>query len=79
MTDQAGTEYAVLADAEGRSERHASEGLLSLAAFLRVPLSVLLEMPPEERSGLIEQRNLARGKGSPEQLRRFAERRFLPS
>lgn len=76
MTDAAHTEYAVMSDAEGRSEQHASEGLLSLAAFLRVPLSVLLEMPAEERCGLIERRNLARGQGSAAELRRYAERRM---
>lgn len=73
VSDGSGVEYAVVGDAEGRGQAHANEGLMSLAAFLGVPLSRLLEMPAEERRGLIERRNAVR---DPAVAVRYVERRL---
>lgn len=57
MTGEPIVEYAAM-DGEARRSAGPPSGLLSLAAFLGVPLSRLTGMGPEERCRRIAERNL---------------------
>ena len=74
MSDPAGTEYAAMATGEVRSA-----GLMSLASFLGVSLSKVIEMRDAgQLPGAIEKRNLEVRAVDGTEARRKLERRLAP-